>query len=1690
VVARDRLCELYAGRSWGSGYVVAGPLVLTAAHVVGDVGATVKLRLLGAGADLLDGRVVWSSHTETLDVALVEITSPGHAMGDLPPVRWGRLVAARAGVACEAAGFPDVKVVRGPDGQVVMRDVEHLSGEISPLTGAKARQLDVSMRSAAPEPTPPSNPSPWGGMSGAALFCGPLLTGVIRRDPIGFGSRRLTAVQVAEFVGDGGFRRLIGAVAGRPPVAEPVELADLQARTWPVTSPASLLRADVEAVDFHGRDDLLHRLRDWCEAAGGLSARLLTGPGGVGKTRLAAQFARSMAEAGWAVLHLAEDPADTRLTNAYRALDGVATPLLIVVDYAETRRHQLHHLGTHLPDGQGGPVRLLLVARTAGDWLREFAVASPGLAFLSPSATPQIEVAQLADTVAGRRDAFARAVAGLAVRLPQVAGQAGLDWARLASEVREPDLTQPRYGSILAIQMAALAELLQTGHGAAAPAAAPEEVLLAHEERYWNRLARSRSADLPDGDRLRRWAVTTATVCTAATEDEAIATVRQTPGLTDQPDALHRATARWLHDLYEGQHQYWASLQPDRLAEHLVGAVLAEQPHLLDKSLPAATAAQAHHAFTVLARASADHTQLSDTIGRLVTTHPALAPAAARVATETEHPQPLTSALDALLAGGGLDRQLLHALADAIPLYTHVHQVRAVQIAAALVEAYRNETRDHGARRLGHRRPRAVSLELAESLSYLGSRLFGLGRQEEALTANNEARQMYEALDAADPGAYEPDIVGQLGVHALDLNELGRHKEALVVADEAVRRQRTLVALAATGPEALQPYYRAHPGGFITDFVQPGRLGAVPPEMFETSLGVNLIVLTTVRWSLGLAEPALGSAQEAIRLLRGQATRYPRSSQPLLASSLIIASSLLQELGRDQEAVDAAREAAVIYRRLAGARPDAFLDARASASANLSAMLSGVGRREEAMDSAQEAVSTYRRLAEDLPDRYRPELAGALNSLTLARSNMGRHGDAVTSGQEAVAIHRQLAETAAGRFAPDLAVVLNNLALAHSALGRPAEALDSAQEAVTIYRRLAQSAPDEYQPELAGTLSYVAACFLTLNRPEEALEAVQEALAIVRRPPRAAGASWDNRLADSLSVLSNVLAELGRDRDARAALQEAAAVYRRLARADSGFEPELGEALISLAEILSTHGADADAVPIAREAVALYRRLVERSASWEPDLATALDRLGQQLAAVDRDVDAVAVQAEAVEIVRRLAADNPDRFEPDLAEMLDRLGVTLFVTDRTADGLASVREGLTIRRRLAHERPEAHLPAVAESLGSLRLALEVLGRLADAQTAAQEALAIWQDLARVDPAAHESDVAETLNSLADLHLQRDDIAQAEYLARQALEIWRRLVNQPDPSAQQGLAEGLTALLQALLVSEGDRSRESSAVARLTIAAYRQLAETDPDTFEPRLAQSLSSLALTLLSERTDEGVAAAREAVSVYRRWRKVDPARTDTDVIGMLAVLSAQLAQMGLSDAALAAVEEVIGPFWLLTGEDPTTYEDDLAELLTVRARALLALGRRKEAVPPAEEAVVLRRRMATVDGPEPDSKLLESLACLRGIYSGLARREDALAAATEEVDVCRQLARRDPDPDSVELLAGSLERLSAALSASGRLAEATAAASESESLSWQVALAEPLTYEDPHVNQPGRTADTGGEHEGQRGPIAPGGT
>ncbi|WP_179201126.1 hypothetical protein [Streptomyces scabiei] len=77
-----------------------------------------------------------------------------------------------------------------------------------------------------------------------------------------------------------------------PPGADPRWLRELPSRT---------LNARREAVPFTGRAHGLDDLRAWRDDGRERAARWLHGPGGQGKSRLAARFARETAKAGWRV---------------------------------------------------------------------------------------------------------------------------------------------------------------------------------------------------------------------------------------------------------------------------------------------------------------------------------------------------------------------------------------------------------------------------------------------------------------------------------------------------------------------------------------------------------------------------------------------------------------------------------------------------------------------------------------------------------------------------------------------------------------------------------------------------------------------------------------------------------------------------------------------------------------------------------------------------------------------------------------------------------------------------------------------------------------------------------------------------------------------------------------------------------------------------------------------------------------------------------------------------------------------------------------------------------------------------------------------------------------------------------------------------------------------------------------------
>ncbi|WP_399083110.1 trypsin-like peptidase domain-containing protein [Streptomyces sp. BBFR2] len=213
------LTERSAGTRWrGSGYRVSGDAVLTAAHVVSGA-AAIRLRFLteDGGAAELPAEPVWTD--ARTDVAVLRIADGAELPGGpwAPPVRFARLTAP---VPCEALGFPRFRLRRDPaaaeGAPSRYRDTHHARGSATPLSYLRAGLLEITVDGPGSDP----GHSPWEGMSGAAVWSGGRLIGVVSEQPAADGPGRLVASPVAGWYRLPGDRRdalcdLIGLPSGR-----------------------------------------------------------------------------------------------------------------------------------------------------------------------------------------------------------------------------------------------------------------------------------------------------------------------------------------------------------------------------------------------------------------------------------------------------------------------------------------------------------------------------------------------------------------------------------------------------------------------------------------------------------------------------------------------------------------------------------------------------------------------------------------------------------------------------------------------------------------------------------------------------------------------------------------------------------------------------------------------------------------------------------------------------------------------------------------------------------------------------------------------------------------------------------------------------------------------------------------------------------------------------------------------------------------------------------------------------------------------------------------------------------------------------------------------------------------------------------------------------------------------------------
>ena len=905
---------------------------------------------------------------------------------------------------------------------------------------------------------------------------------------------------------------------------------------WLLEQPSRMLAADLQIVDFTGREQDRASLADWRDHPGPrLAARWLHAPGGQGKTRLAVQFAADSAAADWKVVtathtagRIIPPPGSQNMS-----LDGFVG-LLLIVDYAD--RWPLSHLAWLFSNAlfhHRLPTRLLLLARSAQSWIAVRKELTRLQAATSdhplPPLTADIDVHEREKMFTAARDCFARRY-----RIDDPAA------IKPPAELRHPD-----FGLTLALHMSALVKVDAHTRELKPPkdVASLSGYLLDREHEHWKSLYENRVTGLefrtPHTTMART--VFTAALTGAAAYDLGVTIL---DSLKLDIDSGRVLTDHAVCYPPTDAAMVLAPLYPDRLAEDLLALTL---PGHSATGFPAAPWARP----TALILSGRQNGALPAYTARMIT-FLASAAGPGRWPHVAQHLNAILRADPALAVGAG--GAALSALADVLEIETDV--LRAVEgyfprsdpdldpgiarVAAVLTDRLLAQTDDPSAR--------------ADLYQNLALRLANAGLYPEAATAAQQAVDAYPLLGPGDP-EHVRNLAFSLHVLGSVLWRNGQYHDALAQTQQAVALRRFLSVVDD------RPRY-AH------------------------DLAHSLINLNVQLAQVGQDRPALDACVEATQILRRLVTNAELSGD---ARRIALATAFLAEgltnlgnrqlgLGLRTDALATLGNAVEIYRRLVAgntashSHPDGhshdFDTEFANALSSLGIALERSDRAQEAVEPLEQAVAVCERLAVANPARYEPVYTDLLSNLAAVHNLLGHHQEAAEILEKTLTVYKRLATANLVRYEPDIARTLTNLSVAYAELGDREAARDRAEHSVALYRDLATSAPGSYEPILAVALSVLGHTLSALGSHSEAVASAEEAVLVDRRLAATEPAAHEPALARALDALAQIQERAMKLREAMQSANEALAIATRWAQLEPGnFNTLLNKAQGTVARI-------------------------------------------------------------------------------------------------------------------------------------------------------------------------------------------------------------------------------------------------------------------------------------------------------------------------------------------------------------------------------------------------------------------------------------------------------------------------------------------------------------------------------------------
>jgi hypothetical protein len=174
----------------GSGYQISADVVMTAAHVVANA-RSIQVRMDADSGDEFKSIATRRWLDVKCDIALLTMARErGVAIVD---ARFAKLGDDHETIEAHAAGFPLWKLRTDEFGDQ-FRDFLDATGTISAISNRRSRTLELTVPPPADSPDP--EVSPWGAMSGAAVWVGRRIVGVVSEHYRREGLNRLTAKRI------------------------------------------------------------------------------------------------------------------------------------------------------------------------------------------------------------------------------------------------------------------------------------------------------------------------------------------------------------------------------------------------------------------------------------------------------------------------------------------------------------------------------------------------------------------------------------------------------------------------------------------------------------------------------------------------------------------------------------------------------------------------------------------------------------------------------------------------------------------------------------------------------------------------------------------------------------------------------------------------------------------------------------------------------------------------------------------------------------------------------------------------------------------------------------------------------------------------------------------------------------------------------------------------------------------------------------------------------------------------------------------------------------------------------------------------------------------------------------------------------------------------------------------------------